>query len=80
MEGRAPVGLVFHRPDGRLLSACPVPGPINGNAGEILKEANRRYGLEITAETVDCFWDGERMDLHVAVDALMTYDRPIGSQ
>ncbi len=33
-----------------------------------------RQGLEITAQTVDCFWDGEHMDLYVAVDALMTYD------
>lgn len=48
--------------------------PINGQAGETLKEANRRQGLEITAQTVDCFWDGEHMDLYVAVDALMTYD------
>jgi len=24
--------------------------------------------------------DGKRMDLHMAVDALMTYDHPIGSQ
>jgi len=48
--------------------------PIHGEAGETLKEANRRYGLEITSKTVDCFWDGERMDLHMAVDALLTYD------
>jgi hypothetical protein len=51
-----------------------VPVPINGKAGETLKEANRRHGLELTSKTVDCFWDGERMDLHMAVDALITYD------
>ena len=49
-------------------------------SGEILKEANRRYGVEITAETVDCFSDGEQMDLHMVVDALMTCGGPIGSQ
>ena len=57
-----------------MLSPCSVRVPINGQAGETLKEATRRQGLEITAQTVDCFWDGERMDLHMAVDALMTYD------
>jgi hypothetical protein len=74
VERRVPQGLVFHRPDGHLLPVCPVPVTINGKAGETLKEANRRQGLEITAKTVDCFWDGERMDCHMAVDALMTYD------
>ena len=52
----------------------PMPPPINGEAGRTLKKTNRRQGLEITAKTVDSFWDGERMDLHIAVDALLTYD------
>ena len=74
VDGRAPDRLVFRRPDGRVLPASPVPVPINGKPGEALKEGNRREGLEITANTVDCFWDGERMDLDLAVSALMTYD------
>lgn len=74
VEGRSPQGLVFHRPDGSVLPICPMPPPINREAGRTLKETNRRQGLEITAKTVDCFWDGERMDLHIAVDALLTYD------
>jgi hypothetical protein len=74
VEGRAPHGLVFHRPDGSLLPVCPVRFPINGEAGETLKEANRRYGLEITSKTVDSFWDGGPMDYHMAVDALLSYD------
>ena len=74
VDGRTSHGLVFHRPDGTVLCPCAVRPPIHGQAGESLKEANRRYGLEITAETVDCFWDGGRMDLHMAVDGLMTYD------
>jgi len=74
VEGRAPRGIVFHRPDGRFLPVCPVPVTINGNHGEGLKDTNRLYGLEITANTVDCFWDGERMDLHMAVDGLMSCD------
>jgi hypothetical protein len=51
-----------------------VAGPLGGEAGQTLKEANVRCGLEVTSKTVDFFWDGERMDLHMAVDALMTYD------
>ena len=74
VEGRAPRGIVFLRPDGRFLPVCPVPVKINGNHGEVLKDTNRLYGLEITANTVDCFWDGERMDLHMAVDGLISCD------
>jgi len=74
VERRAPLGHVFHRPDGTPLPISPSLVAIHGEAGETLKEANRRYGLEITSKTVDCFWDGERMDLHMAVDALLTYD------
>ena len=74
LERRAPLGHVFHRPHGTPLPICPSPLPIHGEAGETLKESNQRYGLEITTATVDCFWDGERMDLHMAVDALLTYD------
>jgi hypothetical protein len=74
VEGRAPQGLTFHRPDGRVLPFCPVPVPIKGKAGETLKEVNRRHGLEITANTVDLLWDGERMDLHMAVDGVIAYD------
>jgi hypothetical protein len=53
----------------------------NGTAGDVEslgrinpEEANRRHGLEITSKTADCFWDGERMDLHMAVDVLLTHD------
>ncbi len=74
VEGRTPQRLVFRRPDGSVLPVCPPRVPINGKAGETLKEANRRVGLEITSKTVDIFWDGEAMDLHMAVDALLTYD------
>jgi len=73
VEGRAPRDLVFRRPDGTVLSPCPVRVPIDGEPGETLKEANRRHGLRITANTVDSFWDGEPMDLHMAVDALLSY-------
>jgi hypothetical protein len=41
---------------------------------DALKDRNRSEGLETTANTVDSFWDGERMDLDLAVSAVMTYD------
>ena len=50
-------------------------------AGETLKEANRGKGPEITAHTVDCFWDGERMDCDPAFSPQRTYDGdPIDKQ
>jgi len=74
IEGPAHLGLVFRRPDGSVLPACPVRLPIDGRAGEALKEENRRHGLEITADTVDSFWDGEAVDYHMAVDGLLEFD------
>lgn len=71
VEGRTPGQFVFRRPDGTVIPVCPLPFPINGKAGETLKEANRRYGLEITSETIDGLWDGEAMDIHMAVDGLL---------
>jgi hypothetical protein len=56
------------------MPVCPVRLPINGKAGETLKEANRQYGLALTANTVDSFWDGETMDLHMALDGLLACD------
>jgi len=71
VDGRVPHGLVFRRPDGSHLPFCAVRVPIRGSAGETLKEVNRRVGLEITANTVDTFWDGEAIDYHMAVDGLL---------
>ncbi len=69
--GRVPQGLVFRRADGSVLPVSPVHPPIKEKAGETLKEANLS-GQD--HNTVDSFWDGEAMDLHMAVDALLTYD------
>ena len=74
VEGRTPQGGVFRRPDGSILPVSPARVPINGRAGETLKEANRRVGFEITSKTLDSFWDGEAMDFHIAADALLSYD------
>jgi len=74
VEGRVPQGLVFRRADGSLMPACPLQPPINGRAGETLKQANRSHRLDISANTVDSFWDGEAMDFHMAVDGLLACD------
>jgi len=71
VEGRTPGEFVFRRPDGTVLPVCPVPSPINGRAGETLKEENRSYGLEITSQTIDGLWDGETFDIHMVVDGLL---------
>lgn len=71
VEGRAPGEFVFWRPDGSPLPVCPVQTRINGRAGETLKKANRDHGLDITSETIDGLWDGEVMDIHMAVDGLL---------
>jgi hypothetical protein len=81
VQGRAPHGLVFRWPEGKVIPASPERIPINGEAGETLKEANRRVGLELSAHTVDRFWDGEVMDLHMAVDGVLDCeDDPIDEQ
>jgi hypothetical protein len=56
-------------------------GEPDPEAGETLKEANRRVGLALSAHTVDSFWDGETMDLHMAVDGVLDCeDDPIDKQ
>jgi hypothetical protein len=38
-------------------------------------------GVELSAQTVDSFWDGERMDLHMAVDGVFNCeDDPMDEQ
>jgi hypothetical protein len=65
------LGLVFRWPEGKVIPACPERIPINEEAGETLKKANRGFGLALSAQTVDSFWDGEVMDLHMAVDGVL---------
>jgi len=40
----------------------------------LISRSSKSYLLKITSKTVDSFWDGEAVDLHMAVDALLTYD------
>ena len=58
-----------------------MPVSINGGAGETLKETIGRNGLDITANTVDWFWDEEGMSCHMTVDALLSYeDHPVDEE
>jgi hypothetical protein len=52
------------------IPACPERFPGNGEAGETLQEANRRVGPALSAQTVDSLWDGEIMDLQMAMDGV----------
>jgi hypothetical protein len=74
VEGQAPDGLVFIRPDGTSLPTAPSPARITKDAVHNLKDYHRRHGLKITPETGLPFWDGETMDYDYAVTALMEFD------
>jgi len=81
VNGRSPRELLFRRPDGSFLPVCPVRIPISGTAGETLKEVNSKFGLRITANTVDSLWDGETVDYNMAVYGLLECeDDPKDSQ
>jgi hypothetical protein len=63
--------LSFTRPDGTAIPAAPdlVAGSRQG-----LRAENRRRGLEITPDTPRRHWDGTRLDLSLAIDALVDSD------
>jgi hypothetical protein len=74
VEGQAPDGLVFIRPDGRSLPISPSPARITKDAVTALKDCHRIEGLKITSETALPYWEGETMDYDYAVTALMEFD------
>jgi len=49
---------------------APSPATLPGDPVESLKAAHRKLGLRITARTPACNWDGEHMDLAMAVSGL----------
>lgn len=66
-EGR----LRFKRPSGRVIPAVPSIGPLHGPS---LERRNRRSGLAVRPDTCTSRWTGERLDLALGVDALVTSD------
>lgn len=70
-EGR----LVFQRPGGRPIPPVPPRAPTQGDR---LACRNERSGLDIGPETCASRWMGDRLDLALAVDALIAPDPPPG--
>ena len=69
---RGPGGrLRFTRPDGTAIPAVP---DLAAGSRQRLGPENRRRGLEITADTPTRRWDGRRLDLPLAIDALVAAD------
>ena len=66
-EGR----LRFKRPGGRVIPDVPPTGPLHGLSVE---RRNRRSGLAVRPDTCASRWAGERLDLALSVDALVTSD------
>ena len=74
VEGHAPRGLVFRRPDGRMLPMCPAPATLPEDPLRALKACHRALGLEIDAESGASGWCGETMDYELAVSGLLDAD------
>ena len=66
-EGR----LCFRRPGGRVIPDVPSIGPVRGLS---LERRDRRSGLAVRPDTCASRWAGERLDLALSVDALVTSD------
>ena len=69
VEGRPGNSLRFRPPDGRVIRAVPRP-PRRSDPGCVPDE-NRRHGHHVTPTTCLPGWAGERLDLGMAVDAVL---------
>ena len=65
--------VVFNRPDGTPIPEAPTPVPATGPH---LSERHRRAGIAIGPQTCQSLGQGERFDLGLTVDALLTNTRP----
>jgi hypothetical protein len=66
--------LRFTRPDGRpIVQAGDVTAVTRGSVPGLMA-ANREAGLAIDQGTVECLWDGARLDLGMGVDGLLGCD------
>ncbi|HUF34023.1 MAG TPA: DUF222 domain-containing protein [Acidimicrobiales bacterium] len=62
---------VFLRPDGTFVPSCH--GGVTPGTGD-LAEANQRLGIDIGPDTIETRWDGEPLDLHHTIWALLTHE------
>jgi len=76
VQGRPPRGLVFRRPDGRILPMCPASASLPEDPIQALKACHSALGLKIDAETGASGWCGEPMDYDLAVSGLLEADNP----
>jgi len=74
VEGRPPRGLVFRRPDGRILPMCPAAASLPEDSLVALNACHRAMGIEIDAESGASGWCGETMDYELAVSGLLDAD------
>lgn len=63
--------LRFTCPDGTAIPAAPE---LAAGSRQRLRAENRRRGPEITPDTPSRHWDGSRLDLPLAIDALVSSD------
>ena len=73
---RSAHGIVFRRPDGRLVPRVRRPG--NGDRARVI-EGNRRFGLDIGPETAIAQSGGERMDYDIAIGGLLSLEGLVDS-
>lgn len=71
VERRPDDGLVFRRPDGRVLNAVPRT-PRRGDPRCVIG-GNRRHGAHITPTTCVPEWNGDRLHLGNAVEAMLAH-------
>ncbi len=64
---------VFRRPDGTALPSAPPPLPASTH--DAIKDGHQALGLDIGPTTAIPGWYGERLDLGLALDALLSQER-----
>ncbi len=71
VRGRAPDDLTFFTPAGIELKAYHAPPPLPADPVAALKALHAAEGLDISSETNTILWQGEHLDLGMAIDALL---------
>ncbi len=62
----------FTRPDGTVIRATPPRRVVQGRPDGFIRSLNGARGLQISAETAECLWDGWPMDEAQAVENALT--------
>jgi hypothetical protein len=71
VHGNAPDELTFFTPAGIELKRHHEPPSLPADPLIALKALHAAEGLDISAETNTIWWQGERLDLDMAIDALL---------